>query len=51
MAKETNSRLDSVAHKAKEVFEKKMETKYKSFNEQIKKYHEKLVMRQEILDW
>lgn len=51
MAKDTNSRMDSVAKKAKEVFEKKMESKYQAFNEQIKKYHEKLVMRQEILDW
>jgi hypothetical protein len=28
-----------------------MESKYNLLNEQIKKYHEKLVTRKEILDW
>ena len=30
-AKDTNSKMDSVAHRAKEVQQKKMEKKYKEF--------------------
>ena len=50
-AKETNSRMDEVARRAKEVEQRKMEKKYHQFSEQIKKYHEKLVIRKELLDW
>lgn len=50
-AKEMNSKLDQTIKQAKDRFEKKMEAKYAEFNEQIKKYHEKLVIRQENLDW
>ena len=51
MAKDTNSRMDSAARRAREHYEEKMDRKYKEFSEQVKKYHEKLVMRQEELDY
>ena len=50
-AKETNSRMDSVANRAKQVQQKKAQMKFNQLNEAIKKYHEKLLIRKDILDW
>jgi len=49
-AKDTNSRLDSVARRAKELSDKKMEEKFQAFGQQVKKFHEKLVIRKENIE-
>ena len=51
MAKGSNNKMGAVAQRAKEVEEKTLEKKYNQFNKQVKKFHEKLVVRQENLDW
>ena len=51
MAKDTNSKMEAVAQRAKQHEEKTLEKKYNQFNKQVKKFHEKLVLRQENLDW
>ncbi len=43
--------MDSVAQRAKEFEQKKMESKFNNLNDAIKKYHEKLLIRKDILDW
>ena len=45
MAKDSNSKMGAVAQRAREVEEKTLEKKYNQFNKQVKKFHEKLVVR------
>ena len=51
MAKDSNSKMGAVAQRAKDHEEKTLEKKYNQFTKQVKKFHEKLVVRQENLDW
>jgi len=51
VAKDTNSKMDSVARRAKQVQDTKLVQKQLQFSEQVKKFHEKLVIRKENLDW
>ena len=51
MAKDSNARMDDVARRAREVDQKRMEDKYSQFQKQVKKFHEKLVVRKEILEF
>ena len=50
MAKDSNSRMDDVARRAREVEERKVEGKFDAFQRQVKNYHEKLILRQQKLD-
>ena len=50
-ARETNKNMDSVAERARLHQEQKMEKKYEQFQEAVKKFHEKLLIRQENIDW
>ena len=44
-AKDTNSKMEGVAQRAREFQQKKIEKKYKEFQASVKKFHEKLVIR------
>ena len=51
MAKDSNSKMEAVAERARRVEEKTLEKKYNQFQKNTMKFHEKLVIRQENLDY
>ena len=50
MAKDSNNKMESVAQRAKQQQKQKIEQRHYQFSDTVKKFHEKLLNRKEILD-
>ena len=50
-ARELNKKQDTVAYNARVIREKQEQKTYEDFSFNIKKFHEKMLIRQELAEW